>query len=88
MTAQACQFALDPAPEQEVMLRSHCGGQRYACNWGLARVKVNLGQREAEKSYEITAAGGAGRTRIIRGPGTRPALSSGRWDGGARSLRR
>lgn len=52
-TIQAYQFALDPAPDQEAMLRSHCGGQRYAYNWGLARVKANLGQREAEKSYGI-----------------------------------
>jgi putative transposase len=35
------------------MLRSHCGAQRYAFNWGLARVKANLGQREAEKSYGL-----------------------------------
>ncbi len=53
-TLQAYQFALDPTPEQEAMLRSHCGAQRYAYNWGLARVKANLGQREAEKSYGIT----------------------------------
>src|SRR5713226_415329 len=52
-TIQAYQFALDPTPEQEDMLRSHCGAQRYAWNWGLARVKANLGQREAEKSYGI-----------------------------------
>jgi putative transposase len=51
---QAYQFALDPAPEQEAMLRSHCGAQRYAFNWGLARIKANLGQRDAEKSYGIT----------------------------------
>jgi putative transposase len=57
MTAvvQAYQFALDPTPEQEAMLRSHCGAQRYAFNWGLARVMANLGQREAEKSYGLTA---------------------------------
>ncbi|WP_439663988.1 IS607 family element RNA-guided endonuclease TnpB [Lentzea sp. HUAS TT2] len=50
---QAYQFALDPAPAQEAMLRSHCGGQRYAFNWGLARIKANLDQRTAEKSYDI-----------------------------------
>jgi putative transposase len=50
---QAYQFALDPNPEQEAALRSHCGGQRYAYNWGLAQVKANLGQRKAEKSYGI-----------------------------------
>jgi hypothetical protein len=29
------------------------GAQRFACNWGLARVKANLAQREAERSYGI-----------------------------------
>jgi putative transposase len=27
---QAYRFALDPTPEQDAVLRSHCGGQRYA----------------------------------------------------------
>jgi hypothetical protein len=31
---QAYRFALDLAPAQEAALRSHCGGQRYALNWG------------------------------------------------------
>jgi putative transposase len=53
---QAYRFALDPTPEQDAVLRSHCGGQRYAVNWGLALVKVNLDQRLAEKSYDIPAA--------------------------------
>jgi putative transposase len=50
---QAYRFALDPCPAQEAALRSHCGGQRFAFNWGLARVKANLGQRRAEQSYGI-----------------------------------
>jgi putative transposase len=50
---QAYRFALDPAPEQDAALRSHCGGQRYAFNWGLARVTANLDQRHAERSYGI-----------------------------------
>ncbi|WP_196778081.1 IS607 family element RNA-guided endonuclease TnpB [Lentzea aerocolonigenes] len=50
---KAYRFALDPTPTQEAALRSHCGGQRYAFNWGLAQVKVNLDQRAAEKSYGI-----------------------------------
>ncbi|HEY3611122.1 MAG TPA: IS607 family element RNA-guided endonuclease TnpB, partial [Pseudonocardiaceae bacterium] len=50
---QAYRFALDPSPEQDGVLRSHCGAQRYAFNWGLALVKANLGQREAERSYGI-----------------------------------
>jgi putative transposase len=50
---QAYRFALDPTPAQERTLRSHCGAQRFAYNWGLARVKANLAQREAERSYGI-----------------------------------
>ncbi|GAA0976762.1 IS607 family element RNA-guided endonuclease TnpB [Acrocarpospora macrocephala] len=49
----AYRYALDPTPRQERMLRSHCGAARLAFNWGLARVKANLGQREAERSYGI-----------------------------------
>src|SRR5438045_2592831 len=48
---RAYRFALDPSPAQEAAPRSHCGAQRFAFNWGLARVKANLGQREAERSY-------------------------------------
>ncbi|WP_036016643.1 IS607 family element RNA-guided endonuclease TnpB [Lentzea albidocapillata] len=50
---QAYRFALDPTPQQQADLRSHCGGQRYAYNWGLARNKANLDQRAAEKSYDV-----------------------------------
>jgi hypothetical protein len=53
MTLLAYRFALDPTPAQERALRSHAGAARVAFNWGLARVKANLGQREAEKSYGI-----------------------------------
>jgi hypothetical protein len=34
---QAYRFALDPTPAQEAELRSHCGGQRFAYNWGSDR---------------------------------------------------
>ncbi|MFD4675429.1 IS607 family element RNA-guided endonuclease TnpB [Lentzea sp. NPDC058450] len=50
---QAYRFALDPTAGQRTALRSHCGAQRYAFNWGLARVKANLDQRAAEASYGI-----------------------------------
>jgi len=36
---QGYRFALDPAPAQERMLRSHAGAARFAWNWGLARCK-------------------------------------------------
>jgi IS605 OrfB family transposase len=54
VTLLAYRFALDPTPAQERALRSHAGAARVAFNWGLARVKANLGQREAERSYGIT----------------------------------
>jgi putative transposase len=57
MTVLAYRFALDPTPAQERGLRSHAGAARVAFNWGLARVKANLAQREAEKSYGITGDG-------------------------------
>ena len=47
-------FALEPTPAQDQAFRSHCGAARFTFNWGLARVKANLNQREAEKSYGIT----------------------------------
>lgn len=50
---QAYRFALDPTREQERTLRSHCGAQRRAFNWGLGVVKANLDQRAAERSYGI-----------------------------------
>jgi putative transposase len=57
VTLLAYRFALDPTPAQERALRSHAGAARVAFNWGLARVKANLGQREAEKSYGISEDG-------------------------------
>jgi putative transposase len=54
VTLLAYRFALDPTPAQERTLRSHAGAARVAFNWGLARVKANLSQREAERSYGIT----------------------------------
>jgi putative transposase len=38
-------------------LRSHCGAQRYAYNWGLALVRAVMDQRKAELSYGIPDAG-------------------------------
>lgn len=46
-------FALDPTDGQVEQFRSHCGAQRFAYNWGLARIKANMDQREAERSYGI-----------------------------------
>ncbi|WP_218671324.1 helix-turn-helix domain-containing protein [Microbispora sp. GKU 823] len=53
LVVQAYRYALDPTPAQARALASHCGAARVAFNWGLALVKANLQQREAEKSYGI-----------------------------------
>ncbi|GGP10674.1 IS607 family element transposase accessory protein TnpB [Nonomuraea glycinis] len=50
---QAYRFALDPTARQAAALASHCGAVRVAFNWGLAQVRANLAQREAERSYGI-----------------------------------
>jgi predicted RNA-binding Zn-ribbon protein involved in translation (DUF1610 family) len=52
---QAYRFAVDPTPTQEAALRSDCGAQRFAFNWGLALVKANLGQRHTETSSGVRA---------------------------------
>jgi putative transposase len=44
---QAYRFALDPTPEQDAALPSHCGAQRYAYNWGLGSLRVSLVLAEA-----------------------------------------
>ena len=45
---QAYRFALDPAPAQERMLRSHAGAARFAWNWGLAQCQQRY---QAEGSW-------------------------------------
>ncbi|MEV4732780.1 IS607 family element RNA-guided endonuclease TnpB [Saccharopolyspora sp. NPDC049426] len=50
---QSYRFALEPSPAQAEALRSHCGAQRFAYNWGLDLIKVVMGQRAAEASYGI-----------------------------------
>jgi putative transposase len=55
-TAQAYQFALDPTPCQVRALESHCGAARFAFNHMLDRVKKNLDQRAAERSYGVSGA--------------------------------
>jgi putative transposase len=47
-------FALDPTQVQEQQFRSHCGAQRVAYNWCLARVRANWSQRDAEQTYGLT----------------------------------
>ena len=55
-TIQAYRFALDLTPTQERVLRGYAGAARVAHNWALARVKVIMDQRAAERSYSITDA--------------------------------
>ncbi|MEV7028416.1 helix-turn-helix domain-containing protein, partial [Kitasatospora sp. NPDC093558] len=53
IVTQAYRFALDPTDRQVVALLRHAGAVRVAYNWALARVKANLSQREAERSYGV-----------------------------------
>ncbi|MFE2572169.1 helix-turn-helix domain-containing protein, partial [Streptomyces mirabilis] len=48
IVTHAYRFALDPTPGQVGALLRHAGAARVAFNWGIAQVKANLGQREAE----------------------------------------
>jgi hypothetical protein len=57
VVVQGFRFALAPNPTQDSDLRSHCGAQRFAFNWGLALVRAVLDQRTAEASYGIPDAG-------------------------------
>ncbi|MFD8656280.1 helix-turn-helix domain-containing protein, partial [Streptomyces mirabilis] len=57
IVTHAYRFALDPTPGQARVLLRHAGAARVAFNWGIAQVKANLGQREAERSYGIAEAG-------------------------------
>jgi len=47
-------FALDPNHAQEQVLLTHAGAARFAFNHHLARIKANLDQREAERTYGLT----------------------------------
>ncbi|CAN5538679.1 IS607 family element RNA-guided endonuclease TnpB [soil metagenome] len=51
---QAYRFALDPTPAQQGKLASHCGGRRFAYNWGLGLVKSRLDARAAGESVPWT----------------------------------
>nr|WP_238363276.1 IS607 family element RNA-guided endonuclease TnpB [Actinopolymorpha pittospori] len=46
-------YALDPTPRQARYMAGHCAAARRAFNWGLGRVKANLDQRAAERTYGI-----------------------------------
>nr|WP_238363253.1 IS607 family element RNA-guided endonuclease TnpB [Actinopolymorpha pittospori] len=49
----AYKYALDPTPRQARYIAGHCAAARRAFNWGLGRVKANLDQRAAERTYGI-----------------------------------
>lgn len=52
---RAYMYALDPTPAQEQAFHSHSGGARFAYNYMLNKVKTNMDQRDAEKSYGVPA---------------------------------
>ncbi|MDQ2761280.1 MAG: RNA-guided endonuclease TnpB family protein, partial [Actinomycetota bacterium] len=75
---QAYRFALDPTATQARALASHCGGRRFAYNWGLALVKARLDERQRVRSaalVEQLADGEVTRLeRTVSVPWTLPAL--------------
>jgi len=78
-TLQAYRFALDPNQDQLAGIRRHAGASRFAYNWGLARVKAALAQREAEESYGLTG------DLLTPVPWTLPALRLA-WNAGKRDI--
>jgi putative transposase len=52
-SVRAFRFALAPNDVQAAALSRHAGAARFAFNWGLARVKAAIDQREAEKTYGV-----------------------------------
>ena len=49
----AFKFALDPNQSQDNMLFQYAGAARFGWNHHIGRVKANLAQRDAEKSYGL-----------------------------------
>ena len=53
---QVVKLRLEPSPAQVELLRGYCGTARAAYNILLYQVRANLGQRAAEKTYDIAEA--------------------------------
>jgi len=53
LVTHAYRFALDPTPRQVDVFLAHAGAARVSHNWCLEKVKANLGQRAAERSYGV-----------------------------------
>ena len=54
--ATTFRFTLDVNPEQRQRLRAHAGAFRLAFNHHIGRVKANLDQRAAQRSYGVSDA--------------------------------
>lgn len=54
LVTQAYRFAPHPTPAQRRELASHCGGRRFAYNWGLALVKARSQLRERVRRAALT----------------------------------
>jgi putative transposase len=54
--SQVVKLRLEPSAAQVELLRGYCGTARAAYNILLYQVRANLGQRAAEKTYDITGA--------------------------------
>ena len=54
--SQVVRLRLEPSAAQVELLRGYCGKARAASNALLFQVRANLGQRAAQKTYDITGA--------------------------------
>jgi hypothetical protein len=52
---QVVKLRLEPSPAQVELLRGYCGTARAAYNMLLYQVRADLGQRAAEKTYDVCA---------------------------------
>ena len=68
---QVARLRLEPSTAQVELLRGYCGTARAAYNTLLYQVRANLGQRAAQKTYDIAADDMRSRTRS-------PAATGGR----------
>ncbi len=53
---QVVKLRLEPSPAQVELLRGYCGTALGAYNTLLFQFRANLGQRAAEKTYDVTGA--------------------------------
>jgi hypothetical protein len=73
---QVVKLRLEPSPAQVELLRGYCGTALGAYNTLLFQFRANLGQRAAEKTYDVT---GADPGTVLASVRPKPLHVSERW---------